>query len=376
MRGITIGRLWGIPIRIHVSLLVVLPLLAWLLGSGTQIAVYVDLINTLWPGRLDPAVFEAADRSWTIGTLAAVGLFFSVAVHEFGHALMARRYGIETESITLWILGGLASLRSFPKEWNREFWIAIAGPATSVLLAGVCVVALQLVPANQPVVLFLLGWLAITNIALTVFNLLPAFPMDGGRVLRALLASQRSYASATRIAARIGTIFAILFAVVGVFLLNPILLLVALFVYSAATGESRLVTLEELLGGLTVGDLARTDAAVSTADTASDLFDQLLATRRTDVLVHDSEGAIVGVVTAESLRSVSSSAYDTTPVEALMTSDLPRISRDLSAFEGVAALGEARAEIALVEANGELVGAFSTGDVAAALRLQSRVVAQ
>jgi Zn-dependent protease len=116
MRNLTIGRIWDIPIRLNVSLLVFLPILAWLLGSGEQIGVYVGVINAVWPGSLDPAVFEAGTRSWTIGVLGALGLFVSVALHELGHSWAAMRYGVKVESITLWILGGLASFESIPSS--------------------------------------------------------------------------------------------------------------------------------------------------------------------------------------------------------------------------------------------------------------------
>ncbi len=369
MRNLTIGRIWGIPIRLNISLLVFLPILAWLLGSGAQIGVYTDTINAIWPGSLDPATFQVGARSWTIGILGAIGLFVSVAIHELGHSWAARRYGIEVESITLWLLGGLASFAAIPKEWEKEFWIALAGPVTSVLLAGVFAGMLQLAPASLPVVVFTLGFLAVINIILAVFNMLPAFPMDGGRVLRALLARNRPYGSATRIAARIGSIFAMLFVVLGVLLFEIIMVLVGLFIYVAATGESRTVMLEELLEGITVRSLATADASVDVSDNAQTLLDRLLAERRTDLLVRDGE-EIVGVVTAGALRSVQPADYATTRVEDLVTRDLPRLDADLGAFPALVAMNESRAEVALVEERGNVVGAISRSDFAAAMELR------
>jgi len=369
VRNLTIGRIWDIPIRLNVSLLVFLPILAWLLGSGTQIGLYAGMINGIWPGSLDPATFQVGARSWTIGVLGALGLFVSVGIHELGHSWAALRYGIKTESITLWLLGGLASFEEMPKEWQREFWIALAGPATSLLLAGAFAAALQVTPASLPIVVFTLGLLAIVNVVLAVFNMLPAFPMDGGRVLRALLARTRSYASATRIAARVGSAFALLFVLLGVFSVQIIMILVGLFIYTAATSESRTVMLEDLLEGITVRSLATTDASVDVDDTADALLDRLLAERRTDVLVRDG-GTIVGVVTASALRDVDAGDYATTTVDDLVTRDLPRLDADLGAFPALIAMNQARSEVALVEERGDVVGAISRSDFSAAMELR------
>jgi len=369
MRNFTLGRVWGIPIRVNVSLLVFLPILAWLIGSGAQIAVYAGLIEKLAPVTIDPAVLAAESR-WTVGILAAVGLFVSVAIHELGHAWAAMRYGVTVESITLWILGGLASLSSVPREWNREFWIAVAGPAASVLVAGVCLGALNVLPRSTPTVfVFVVGWLAITNVVLTVFNMLPAFPMDGGRVLRALLARNRPYASATRTAARVGTGFALLFAIVGVLAFSPILFLLALFIYAAATGESRTVIMGELLDGLTVGDLV-TAEGVDGDTPVADLLPRLLGARRSELPVLGTDGRVVGAITANALRGLDADAYRTTTVADMVETDLPRLNADTSAFEGLVELDSARSEVALVERDGSLVGVVSRSDYGAALALR------
>jgi len=368
MRNYTLGRVWGIPIRVNVSLLVFLPILAWLIGSGAQIAVYAGIIEGLAPVTIDPAALAAESR-WTIGILAAVGLFVSVAIHELGHAWAAMRYGIEVESITLWILGGLASLSAMPREWNREFWIAVAGPAASVLVAAVCFAGLYAVPAGAPVVVFVVGWLAVTNVFLVLFNMLPAFPMDGGRVLRALLVRNRPYASATRTAARVGTGFAVLFAVVGVLAFSPLLFLLALFVYGAATSESRTVIIGELLDGMTVGDLATAEGVAETTP-VEELLGRLLGSRRSELPVLDADGRVVGAVTAEALRGVAPADYATTTVGDLVDPDLPRLDAAASAFDGLVELDGSRSDVALVERDGAPVGVVSRADYGAALALR------
>lgn len=369
MRNFTIGRVWGIPIRINISLVVFLPILAWLIGTGTQIAVYAGLIEAIAPVTIDPATLAAESR-WVIGILAAVGLFVSVAIHELGHAWAAMRYGVEVQSITLWILGGLASLSSVPREWDREFWIAVAGPAASVLVGAVCLAALYVIPASAPVAVFVVGWLAVTNIVLTVFNMLPAFPMDGGRVLRALLARSRPYGSATRIAARIGTGFAVLFAIVGVLAFSPLLLLLALFIYGAASGESRVVMLGDLLEGLTVGDLATAENAITRGTAVDGVLPRLLGARRSELPVVDDSGAVVGAVTASALRDVDPDDYQTTTVESLLSTDLPRLDAEMTAFDGLIELDSTRASVALVERDGSVVGIISRSDYSATLALR------
>ena len=371
MRSLNVGRVWGIPIRIHISLLVVLPLFAWLLGSGQQIELYAGLIEGLTgtPVDIESLLVDGAN-SWLIGSAAAVGLFASVALHELGHAWAALRYDLEVESITLWILGGLASLGAIPREWEKEFWIAVAGPITSVLTGLACYGALFVVPTSQPVVVFVVGWLAVTNIVLAVFNMLPAFPMDGGRVLRALLARNRSYAGATRTAAGIGKLFAILFGAAGLLGgFNPMLVLLALFIYGAASSESRTVALGDLLEGLAVSDMAAApDATIEADATVSELVTRMFADRRTEFAVVD-DGDVVGVITGNDFRAVAPEERDATTVADLMATDLPTFDGDMPAFDALVALDQARASEAFV-ATREGTRVVSRADFASAMEMR------
>ncbi|MFB6096290.1 MAG: site-2 protease family protein [Haloferacaceae archaeon] len=367
MQNYTIGTVWGIPIRINVSLLVFLPVLAWLIGSGAQIEAYAGLVTALAGRPVDPAAL--AGSRWAIGIAAAVGLFVSVALHELGHAWTAMRYEIRVQSITLWILGGLAALETIPKEWDRELWIALSGPAVSVLVGLACLAATVALPASQPVAVFVVGWLAVTNLTLTVFNLLPAFPMDGGRVLRALLARSQPYATATRTAARVGTGFAIVFALVGVLSFSPMLLLLALFVYGAAATESRMVTTASLLEGLRVGDVAATGTTIDAAESLAALADRMFHERRTAYAVVEG-GRPLGVVTMGDLQEVDLTDYGTTTVREVATAEAPRVDRDDDAFEALAAMGAA--PVAIVVADGSAVGTLSREDYGAVMAFRRR----
>jgi Zn-dependent protease len=372
MRNFTVARVWGIPIKINVSLLVFLPILAWLIGSGTQIEVYAAIVGLLTGFPLDVAALRAGNTPWLIGVVAAVGLFFSVALHELGHAWVARRYGIGVESITLWILGGLASLSSMPKEWNREFWIAIAGPITSLLTGVAFWAGLLALPESAPVAVFVVGWLAVTNVVLAVFNLLPAFPMDGGRILRSLLARNRSYASATRVAARVGVAFAFLFALVGVLQFSPILLLLALFIYGAATTESRVTMLTEALDGFTVGDLMRSEfRSVEAAETLAAFTDRMIRDKTT-VYPVTRGGRVVGIVSLEDLRRADDRDHEVATVGEVMSEDVPRLSRTAAAVECLDLFRQTPEGVVFVEERGDVVGLLSTAEIGAALEFQAR----
>ncbi|MFB6302379.1 MAG: site-2 protease family protein [Haloferacaceae archaeon] len=367
MRNFTVGRIWGIPIRISISLVVFLPILAWLIGSGGQIEAYAGFIAAISGITFDLAALRAGSTPWVIGIAAAVGLFVSVTVHELGHSWMALRYDLEIESITLWILGGIASLSEIPREWDREFRIAIAGPAASVLVAAVCYAGLLATPASLPVVRFVFGWLAVANGTLVLFNLLPAFPMDGGRVLRALLSRSRPYESATRLAARIGVVFAVLFAVIGILGFNPILLLLALFIYGAATTESRTVMLDGLLEGLTVGDIMTSGPPTIAADTPlDDLADRMIRERRTLFPVTDESGTVVGLVSLSDLKGRSREGATAGSV----ARDVPRVPLAADAFETLALLHGTSETDALVIEDGAIRGVLSQSDYAHALTVQ------
>lgn len=227
---IQLGRVAGIGIYAHWTLLVLLiGVFAWFLWKSHSVSIVLA------------------------GLLLTSALFGCVVLHELGHALMARRFGIRTLDITIYPIGGVARLEAMPKQPRQEFLIAIAGPAVNLAIAVALFIALlgagrSIAPDafihGEPNVLGSLMWM---NVALVVFNMLPAFPMDGGRVLRASLASRMSYRSATRIASYIGQGMAGLFAVAAIFPVplfpefNPILLFIALFVFTAARQEATYV---------------------------------------------------------------------------------------------------------------------------------------
>ena len=361
MYNFRIGTVTDIPIRVNVTLLVFLPVLAWLISRPAQIAAYAGFIETISPHAVDMGVLATGNTPILVGVITAIGLFAGVLLHELGHSWTARRYGITISSITLWIFGGMAHMEDLPEDWNVEFWVAIAGPITSVLLGIGFYGLLQVVPPD-PIVIFVVGWLAVVNVSLAIFNLLPAFPMDGGRILRALLARNRPYAAATQTAASVGKGMAILMAVFAVFAFAPLLLLIAMFVYIAAGSESKATVLRDLLRGMTVRDLMSTDVRTVTPETTvADLIDRIVTERTTAYPVMD-RGTVTGVVTLDAVRTVAERDRPTTSVTDVMGATPPTVSPDTDAFEALRALSESKTDRVLVVEDGRFIGQVTTAD--------------
>ncbi len=368
MWNLDVGRITGIPIRLNVTVLLFLPVIAWLIASGEQIGIYADLVAGISPHSPDVDALMAGETPLLIGAVGAIGLFVSVLVHELGHSWMARRYGIAISSITLWIFGGMAHMEDLPEDWNVEFWVAIAGPVTSVLLGGAFYVGLLAVPAD-PVVVFVFGYLALINVVLAVFNMLPAFPMDGGRILRALLARKQPYARATRTAATVGKGFAILMGFLGVFG-NPLLILIALFVYVAASAESRATVLRDLLRGVTAGDLMNADVtAVERGATVGGLVERVVRERRTVYPVVDDRGGVVGIVTLSDVRDVPEGQRGTRTVADVMDPDPTTVSPDDDAFDALVAFGGRDDPLLVTGSDDRLLGVITQEDVERALEV-------
>jgi Zn-dependent protease len=248
-----------------------------------------------------------------------LALFGCVLLHELGHALAARRFGIRTRDITLLPIGGVARLERMPDRPVQELWVALAGPAVNVVIAALLFV--WLVVTRSAVPFGTLGVangsfaerLMLVNLLLVAFNLIPAFPMDGGRVLRALLAMRIDYARATRIAATVGQGAALVFGVVGLFV-NPFLLLIALFVWIGATQESAAVQERSALGGVPVEAAMITDyCTLDDSDPVKRAVEIVLAGSQRDFPVLE-RGRLVGVLTQRRLLEVLSRQGGSTPV--------------------------------------------------------------
>ncbi|MFB6157947.1 MAG: CBS domain-containing protein [Haloferacaceae archaeon] len=372
MRGIRVGSVAGIPIRLDVTFLVVLPLFAWLIGS--DVAGLAGVVNGLFGSSLPVATLDAAPLRWGLGVAAAVGLFVGILLHELGHSAVAMHYGYGIDSITLWLFGGVARFAEIPEDWRQELVIAVAGPVVSLLVAAGALAGFVAVPAEMPAVRFVLGYLALANAALAAFNMLPGFPMDGGRVLRALLARSRPYARATQLAAEVGKGFAFLLGVVGLFA-NLLLVALAFFIYIGASSEARQTAMRAAFRGVTVSDVMTPREALDTVEegtSVADLLDRMLSERHTGYPVL-RDGELVGMVTLEDAREVREVERDAYRVGDVMTADVTTIAPDANAMDAVSTMQrDGIGRLPVVDA-GDLVGLVSRTDVVTAFNvLESR----
>ena len=278
---------------------------SWKVGSVAGIDQYVHATFFLLIAWVGITYWLAGGSAAALDGIAFIlALFACVVLHELGHALTARRYGIPTRDITLLPIGGVSRLERIPDKPRQEVWVSLAGPAVNVVIAAALYVWLLLSHTLRPVsVLSMAGStflerLLLVNVSLAVFNLLPAFPMDGGRVLRALLALRMDYVRATQVAAHVGQAMALVFGLLGLFT-NPFLIFIALFVWIGAAQEASMVQMRTALSGIPVSRAMLTDfRTVAPDDPAQRVLELILAGSQQDFPVVDGGkgGRLAGVL--------------------------------------------------------------------------------
>ncbi|WP_415379405.1 site-2 protease family protein [Halosimplex sp. TS25] len=375
MRRFRIGSAFGIPINVDLTFLLVLPLFAWAIGS--QLGRYVGIVNELFGSSISiDLLTSSTELSLGLGLAAALGLFVGVVLHELGHSLVAMRYGFPIGSITLWIFGGIAQMEEMPEDWRQEFAIAIAGPVVSVALGVISYVAFLAVPAGGSLAVaaakFVLGYLALMNVVLAAFNMLPGFPMDGGRVLRALLNRTRPYARATEIAAEVGKLFAIALGLFGLFGGGGLFLVaIAFFIYIGAASEAQQTVMRAAFEGVVVEDVmtpADRVTAVDADQSVADLIETMFRERHTGYPV-ERDGEIVGLVALEDARAVREVERDAYRVEEIMSTELFTVAPDTDVMTALEELDEHAVGRLLVMDDGEFVGLLTRTDIMTALSI-------
>jgi Zn-dependent protease/CBS domain-containing protein len=344
-----IARLAGIDVFLHWTFLI---LLVWLVVAHAT------------------AGASAAEIAEGVGLVLAV--FACVVFHELGHALTARRYGIQTRDITLLPIGGVARLERIPEEPRQELLIAVAGPAVNVAIAAILFGLISVIdrvgriyeidPENLTGTSFLVNLLWF-NVAMVLFNLLPAFPMDGGRVLRALLATRMSRVRATHIASVVGQGMAILFGAAGILLPNWVLLFIAIFVYLGAAAEAQAVEMRAILGGVDVRDaMATRFVSLAAGDPLDRAIDELLAGHQQDFPVLEGE-RVVGIIFRNDLFAALKKGPAGLTVGDVMSTECKSVDAHARLDKTVTGMQASGCPSLLVTDNGRLVGLLTSENI-------------
>jgi Zn-dependent protease/CBS domain-containing protein len=337
--SVNIGSIAGTAIRIHVTFLL---FLIWIFAAGWASAGVEDAVNSL---------------------IFMVLLFACVLAHEFGHIFTARAFGVATPDVTLLPIGGVARLERIPEKPSQEFLVAIAGPMVNVVIAIVLIavapthLSAEHFAAMESPKVSMIDRLAEINLFLAIFNMIPAFPMDGGRVLRALLAIKLGHVRATEIAAMIGQWAAFGLGFLGLFY-NPLLIFIAIFVYLAAASEAQVVSLRAMSRDVPVTAAMMTQFAALTPDEHIDAAVQtLLSTSQNVFPVVDGGQRLIGVVGRGEIIRALRELGPTAPVSAVMVKDVPTIERSHRLEEAFRLLQEKSVPaVGVVDITGRLVG--------------------
>jgi Zn-dependent protease/CBS domain-containing protein len=344
--------------------------------KGTVIRVHITfLLFLLWIGVAHYA--QGGAPAATQGIAFIILLFLCVLLHEFGHVFAARHYGVQTPDVTLLPIGGVARLERIPEEPTQELVIALAGPAVNLVIGIVIWLALGgLIPVEgyevQNPGISLFSRLAWVNFFLVLFNLIPAFPMDGGRVLRALLAYRMGYGRATQVAASIGQGVAFLLGILGLFG-NPILLFIALFVYLGAAGEAHATQMRQVSRGMIVSDAAVTAfESLSPLSRVEDAVRCLIRTTQHEFPVVDGSGRMRGVLTRDAIIRALSEYGPDVPVVEVMDRDVPMVERRQSLDQALRLLQERHLPaIGVVDGGGRLIGLVTLENVGEMMMVQA-----
>ncbi|HEV8359036.1 MAG TPA: site-2 protease family protein, partial [Candidatus Thermoplasmatota archaeon] len=350
--AIQIGKVRGIPIRLHLTFLLVLPFFAYVMGQ-----------SYFAPEGGDPSAF-----GYLWGALLAVVLFTCVTLHELSHSITAQRYGIRVRSIVLLPIGGVSQMEDMPREPRKELIVSAAGPLTNFVIAAPLLALgfLGLVPEVLPQFQEFVRWAGLLNVFLGAFNLfLPAFPMDGGRILRSLLASRMSFLKATRYASGVGRAIAFAMGLLGFFTLpgGIWLLLIAFFIYMGASEEERVVEVMHTLGNLRVRDLMTASPVILRPDdTLEQAFRVMVDTKHVGFPVVESDGRVIGFLGLPDLGKIDRVHYAFTPVRLAMRVPPPTIDPATLVTDALRQMTNNQEEHLVVLDQGRLAGILTKTD--------------
>jgi Zn-dependent protease/CBS domain-containing protein len=361
MTSLQIAKVRGIPIRVHISFLLILPILALLFGRVFGQAAQA--------ANVPPERITGAPWLWGLGL--AIALFASVVLHELAHAFYAVKSGGQVRDITLLMIGGVSRIEEPPSRARDEAWMSLVGPIVSLLIGGLSIGVYRLLGgANSFNLRFAFFYLGQLNIFLGIFNLLPAFPMDGGRIVRALLVKRFGRVRATRIAGNVGKGFALLFAIIGAISFNLILLFIAFFVYMGAASETQQVMLESALEGLKVRDvMTRSTDRVNASASVAEVLQDMKKHRILALPVVEESGEVLGVATLDSVRRIPARSRGQKQAREA-TSRVEPLDADADAKDALKILVTQRVPSLPVVEDHQLVGRVGQADIVRTIELR------
>ncbi|NLI74365.1 MAG: CBS domain-containing protein [Euryarchaeota archaeon] len=365
--SIRLGRIKGIPFKVHISFLFILPFFAIVFGFthvpdilGFQLGF--DNLPISWPVKLG------------LGLIASILFFTAVLLHELAHSLMAIRHGYKISGITLFIFGGATEIERQPKDAVGEGIMAFVGPATSLII-GVVLLPIWFLLRDAPslginIIAIMVSMMSFYNILLAGFNLIPAFPMDGGRILRSFLARRIGFIPATRTAVVVGKAIAIGMAIFG-FFYNIWLILIALFIYLGAKEEEKSTLIGHTLEGITIGNVMTSDVSVVPPTmVVRELLDKIMMERHIGYpVVHNDH--VVGIVTLHDVQGIPASHHYTTEVGQIMSRNVVSVGQDIPAMDALQIMARQRIGRLLVMEDQILIGIVTRSDIIRMLEIRS-----
>ncbi|HWQ67112.1 MAG TPA: CBS domain-containing protein [Methanospirillum sp.] len=359
---------------IHFTFLLIIPLFAWIIGN--DITYTVSLVENIFRIGIDDSLIISGFMPYILGFVVACGLFTGVFIHELSHSLVARRAGIRIDSITLLFFGGVAALEDREQDPKVELKVAIAGPFMSLAIGMTCSGIVYLTgmissnPAIAGLMSYLFGYLAILNLLLFLFNLLPAFPMDGGRVFRAYLATRMPLHQATSIASTIGKGFAILFGIIGLIIFSPLLILIAFFIYIGAGQENDATRYNFLLKDVTVGGIMSTPVrTVSPSMALTEVISLMYQTKHLGFPVLD-KGYLTGIITLTDMSRIPVIDRDAMQVKDAMSREIISLTPNAPVMEALRIMTQKEIGRIPIVHDGELKGIVTKSDIFTVMELR------
>ena len=364
--SLQIGKIMEIPIKLHITFLLIIPVMGYIFANNISVSGFSDV---------EPIILR-----YVLGISVAILIFASVLLHELGHSVVAKKHGTNIQGITLFLFGGVSSLEEIPRNPKVEFKMALAGPSVSLLIWSILTIFIKLLNSDTIIntttpfnPLVRVVWLiAYINIILFIFNLIPAFPMDGGRVLRAVLAGRMPYKKATSIAANVGKMFAIFMGIIGLVIPGGgglWYILIAFFIYIGATEEDKATQINVTLEGLKIKEIMTKDIkTVPSKMTVDELLDIMFRFKHMGYPVVEGN-EVIGIVTFADVHNIPREERKNVLLSDIMTKEIINLKEDDDAVKALKIMTMNNIGRIIILNEKKMIGIVSRTDILRAVQL-------